>query len=637
MRFGYSCVRVSAVAWTARAVGDQPLPDGWGLHAHARVSLKTAGEARARPRIRPRARPPLRPTLRLRRGCTPQTRCPSLQSPPMSAAPGLFRPPMPENEPVKSYAPGTPEREELRLRLRQMQSEQIEAPLVIGGEEVRTSDTFETVMPHDKDHVHATVHKGDARHVEQAIKAAAEAWEDWHRTPWEERAAVFLRAAELLAGPWRSTLNAATMLGQSKTAHQAEIDAACELTDFFRFNVQFMLRIYGEQPSSAPGTWNRMEYRPLEGFVFAVTPFNFTAIGANLATSPALMGNTVVWKPASTAVYSAYFLMKLYEEAGLPPGVINVVYGSGAEIGDPALASRDLAGVHFTGSTAVFQGMWKTIGANIERYRNYPRIVGETGGKDFIVAHPSADVDAVATAILRGSFEYQGQKCSAASRIYAPSNLWPQLRERLADQVPTIRMGDVADFGNFMGAVIDAKALRGHREAIEEARAAADTEIVVGGGVDDSEGYFVEPTVIETRDPRFRLMRDELFGPIVTTYVYPEGEWDRTLELVDETAPYALTGAIFAEDRRAIEQAGEALRYTAGNFYVNDKPTGAIVGQQPFGGARASGTNDKAGSMWNLIRWVSPRTIKETFVPAKDYRYPFMEPDGDGSGPPDRP
>jgi len=522
-----------------------------------------------------------------------------------------------------------------------MEGERLDLPSVIGGEDVRTGKTSEAVMPHRKVHVLADVHQGGAAEVERAIDAAGEAWHDWHRLPWEERAAIFLRAAELLAGPWRDTLNAATMLGQSKTAHQAEIDAACELTDFLRFNVQFMHRIYEEQPISSPGVWNRLEYRPLEGFVFAVTPFNFTAIAGNLPSSAALMGNTVVWKPAGTASLSAHYLMRLFEEAGLPPGVINLVYGPGAEIGNAALSSPQLAGVHFTGSTPVFQSMWKTIGNSIDGYRNYPRIVGETGGKDFIVAHPSADADAVATAILRGSFEYQGQKCSAASRVYAPSNLWPALRERLAEEVATIRMGDVSDFGNFMGAVIDGKALAGHREAIEEAQAHGETEIVAGGGVDDSEGFFVEPTVIETRDPGFRLMRDELFGPIVTAYVYPEGKWEETLELIDESAPYALTGAVFSDDREAVIEAEEALRYTAGNFYVNDKPTGAVVGQQPFGGARASGTNDKAGSMWNLIRWVSPRTIKETFVPPEDYRYPFMQPEdgapADGSAPPDRP
>ena len=556
------------------------------------------------------------------------------------SAPGIFRPPPPANEPVREYEPGSRDRERLRLRLAEMKGERVEIPCVIGGEDVRTGTTRETVMPHEKDHVLADVHQGGPAEVERAIEAAGEAWHDWHRVPWEERAAIFLRAAELLAGPWRDTINAATMLGQSKTAHQAEIDAGCELTDFLRFNPHFMARIYEEQPISSQGTWNRMEYRPLEGFVFAVTPFNFTAIGGNLPTSPALMGNTVLWKPASTAALSAYYVMRLLEEAGLPPGVINLVYGSGPEIGNPALASPQLAGIHFTGSTPVFQSMWKTVGGNIDRYLNYPRIVGETGGKDFILAHPSANAEAVATAIIRGSFEYQGQKCSAASRIYAPSNLWPELRERLAEEVASIRMGDVSDFGNFMGAVIDAAALKGQSEAIDEARGHPETDIVVGGGVDDSEGYFVEPTVIETRDPHFRLMRDELFGPIVTTYVYPENQWEETLELVDETAPYGLTGAVFADDREAVIEAAEALRYAAGNFYVNDKPTGAIVGQQPFGGARASGTNDKAGSMWNLIRWVSPRTIKETFVPARDYRYPFMAPDassGDGSGPADRP
>jgi 1-pyrroline-5-carboxylate dehydrogenase len=546
------------------------------------------------------------------------------------SAPGIFQLPKPRNEPVKEYAPGSPEREEILTKLGEMRSERIEIPLVIGGEDVRPGDTFQAVMPHAKEHVLADVHQGGAGEVERAIQAAAEAWRDWSRTPWEERAAVFLRAAELLAGPWRATLNAATMLGQSKTVHQAEIDAACELIDFWRFNPSYMTRIYEEQPQSSPGVWNRMEYRPLEGFVFAVTPFNFTSIAGNLPTSPALMGNTVVWKPASTAAYSAHFIMRLLQEAGLPDGVINLVYGPGAAIGDAALQSSDLAGVHFTGSTGVFQQMWKTIGGSIDRYRSYPRIVGETGGKDFIVAHRTADVDAVATAIVRGSFEYQGQKCSAASRVYAPSNLWPALRERLAEQVAELKMGDVADFSNFMGAVIDAKAQQEHRQAIEEARSDAKTEIVVGGGVDSDVGFFVEPTVIETRDPEFRLLRDELFGPIVTTFVYPEDRYEETLELVDRTAPYGLTGAVFAEDRDAVATADEALRYTAGNFYVNDKPTGAVVGQQPFGGSRASGTNDKAGSMWNLIRWASPRAIKETFLPPRDYRYPFMASDGAG-------
>jgi len=554
--------------------------------------------------------------------------------------PGIFLPPAPQNEPVKDYAPGSPERAELQRRLHELEHDRIELPLVIGGKDVTTKETFEAVEPHRKRHVLADVHSGGPAEVEQAIAAAREARHDWARLPWEERAAVFLRAAELLAGPWRATLNAATMLGQSKTAHQAEIDAACELTDFFRFNVEFMTRIYQEQPSSAPGTWNRMEYRPLEGFVFAVTPFNFTAIAGNLPAAPALMGNTVVWKPASTAAFSAYFVMRLLQQAGLPDGVINLVYGSGAKIGDAALAGPELAGIHFTGSTAVFNSMWKTVGSNVGEYRNYPRIVGETGGKDFIVAHPSADVEAVATAIVRGSFEYQGQKCSAASRVYAPSNLWPELRERLADEIKELKVGDVSDFSNFMGAVIDSKSLATQREAIEEAKSAAKAKVLVGGGIEDAEGFFVEPTVIETEDPNFRTMREELFGPVVTAYVYPEKQWDDTLELVDRTAPYGLTGAVFARDRAAIEDANDKLEYAAGNFYVNDKPTGAVVGQQPFGGARASGTNDKAGSMWNLIRWVSPRTIKETFVPPKDYRYPYMADDGagsDGSGPPDRP
>jgi len=540
------------------------------------------------------------------------------------SAPGLFRPPPPVNEPARAYEPGSPERASLGRRLAELQGERPELPCIIGGEEVRTGRLRQAVLPHRKEHVLADVHQGGAAEAERAIAAAGEAWQDWSRTPWEERVAIFLRAAELLAGPWRDTLNAATMLGQSKTAHQAEIDAACETIDFLRFNASYLTRIYEEQPISSPGVWNRLEYRPLEGFVFAISPFNFTAIGANLTTSPALMGNTVVWKPASTAMVSAYWTMKLLEEAGLPPGVINLVYGSGAEIGDPVLASPDLAGVHFTGSTGVFQGIWKAIGGGIERYRGYPRIVGETGGKDFVLAHPSADTEALVTAIVRGAFEYQGQKCSAASRVYAPANLWPAVRERLAEETSTIRAGDVADFRNFMGAVIDGSSFETQRRAIEDARAHPDTEIVAGGGVDDSVGYFVEPTIVETRDPGFRLLREELFGPVLTCYVYPEGGFDEALDLVDSTAPYALTGAIFAEDRYALRRASERLRYAAGNVYLNDKPTGAVVGQQPFGGARASGTNDKAGSMWNLIRWVSPRTIKETFVPPTDYRYPFL-------------
>jgi 1-pyrroline-5-carboxylate dehydrogenase len=537
---------------------------------------------------------------------------------------GVFNLPAPRNEPVRDYPPGSPERAALKVRLDEMAGRKIEIPMIIGGREVRTGRTAPVVMPHDHEHVLGEFHRGGEAEVAQAIAAAAAAREEWARTPWEARAAVFLRAAELLAGPWRDTLNAATMLGQSKTVYQAEIDAACELTDFWRFNVAYMHRLMSEQPVSSPGVWNRIEYRPLEGFVFAVSPFNFTAISGNLPTAPAIMGNTVVFKPASTAVYSAHFLMKLYEEAGLPPGVINMVLGSGGEIGDPVLAHPDLAGIHFTGSTPVFQGMWRTVGQNIQSYRGYPRLVGETGGKDFIFAHPSADPAAVATAVVRGSFEYQGQKCSAASRIYAPSNLWPQLRETLQEQVATIRMGDVRDFRNFMGAVIDAGAFATQRDAVKLASEAPDASVLVGGGTDDSQGYFVSPTVVETTDPGFDLMRRELFGPVVTAYVYDETRVDDTLDLVDRTSPYALTGAVFATDRGAIEHAAYALRNAAGNFYVNDKPTGAVVGQQPFGGARASGTNDKAGSMWNLMRWVSPRTIKETFVSPTDYRYPFM-------------
>ena len=542
------------------------------------------------------------------------------------SAPGTFRPPSAVNEPIREYLPGSVERVELRAELARVSAERAHIPMVIGGKRVETGTTFEAVMPHRHAHVLADVEKGGAAHIERAIAAASAAHGAWSRTPWHERVAVFLRAAELIAGPWRATINAATMLNQSKTAHQAEIDAACETIDFLRFNAEYLVRIYEEQPISSSGVWNRLEYRPLEGFVLAISPFNFTAIGANLTTSPALMGNTVVWKPASTQAFSAWITMQILEEAGLPPGVINLVFGPGAELGDMALASPELAGVHFTGSTAVFQSIWRTIGNGIDRYRNYPRIVGETGGKNFILAHPSADPAQMAAAIVRGSFEYQGQKCSAASRLYVPSNLWDQVRDILEREVSEIRMGDVSDLTNFMGAVIDGASFATQREAIAEARAAG-AEIVVGGGTDDSEGWFVEPTVIETDNPDFRLLRDELFGPVVTAYVYDESKWADTLGLVDSTSSYALTGAVFSNDRYAIGEAHDALRYTAGNFYVNDKPTGAVVGQQPFGGARASGTNDKAGSMWNLIRWVSPRAIKETLVPPSDYRYPFLQPD----------
>ncbi|MCY7303909.1 MAG: L-glutamate gamma-semialdehyde dehydrogenase [Thermoleophilia bacterium] len=542
------------------------------------------------------------------------------------SSPGIFRPPAAVNEPISSFAPGTPERAALQARLGEMSAERVHIPIVIGGERVETGATFEAVMPHRRSHVLADVERGGAAEVERAIAAARAAAPEWSRTPWHERVAIFLRAAELIAGPWRSTINAATMLNQSKTAFQAEIDAACETIDFLRYNAEYLVRIYEEQPVSSPGVWNRMEYRALEGFVFAISPFNFTAIGANLTSSPALMGNTVVWKPASTQALSAWITMRIFEEAGLPPGVINLVFGPGAEMGAAALASPELAGVHFTGSTAVFQSIWRTIGNDIGRYRGYPRIVGETGGKNFVVAHPSANPTEVAAAIVRGSFEYQGQKCSASSRLYIPSNLWADVRDTLEREVATISVGDVSDFTNFMGAVIDETSFNTQRDAIAEARAAG-AEIIVGGGTDDSEGWFVDPTVIRTDDPDFRLLRDELFGPIVTACVYDESKWSETLRTVDETSEYALTGSVFANDRYAIAEAHDALRNSAGNFYVNDKSTGAVVGQQPFGGARASGTNDKAGSMWNLIRWVSPRTIKETLVPPSDYRYPFLQPD----------
>jgi 1-pyrroline-5-carboxylate dehydrogenase len=544
---------------------------------------------------------------------------------------GIPRPPAPINEPIKNYSPGSPERESLSRRLADMADQRIDVPMVIGGKPVTSGDIYEAVMPHDRKHVLGDVHQATADHVARAADAARDAHGDWSAMPWQDRAAIFLRAAELLAGPWRDVLNASTMLGQSKTVHQAEIDAACELIDFWRYNVKFQARIYEEQPVSAPGTWNQTDYRPLEGFVFAVSPFNFTSIAANLPTAPALMGNTVVWKPSLTQAYSAHFLMELFRAAGLPDGVINMIHGPGPEIGEAALSHPELAGIHFTGSSGTFNWMWRKVGENIERYRHYPRIVGETGGKDFIVAHMSADADALATAIVRGSFEYQGQKCSAASRIYVPENLWPAVRDRLADEVPKIAMGDIRDFANFMGAVIDDRAFEKHSNALNEARTSGDLEVVAGGEADDSTGYFVRPTVVRTDDARSRLMQEELFGPIVTVYVYGEDAWEPTLDLVDSTSPYALTGAVFSQDEEAIVQAKERLRFAAGNFYVNDKPTGAVVGQQPFGGARRSGTNDKAGSVWNLARWTSPRSIKETFVPPTDYRYPYM--DSERTGP----
>jgi 1-pyrroline-5-carboxylate dehydrogenase len=539
---------------------------------------------------------------------------------------GIFNVPSPRNEPVLGYTPGSPERKALRTELDRLGGQVIEIAPRIGGRRITTGRTAEAVMPHDHRHVLAVWHKAGASEVRRAIDAAGAAHREWSRLPFHDRAGIFLKAADLLAGPYRMTLNAATMLGQSKTAHQAEIDAACELIDFWRFNVAFAEEIYRQQPLSSPGVWNRLEHRALEGFVFAVTPFNFTSIGGNLPTAPAILGNTVVWKPASSALYSAHFIMEILEAAGLPPGVINMVPGAGAEVGDPALASPALAGIHFTGSTATFQGMWETVGRNIRRYRSYPRIVGETGGKDFVFAHASADVAALVTALTRGAFEYQGQKCSAASRAFVPASLWPAVQEHLLRQVAEIRIGDPTDFTNFMGAVIDGHAFATIKSYLDFARQSPDAAILAGGGYDDGKGYFVEPTVILAKRPDLKLLREEIFGPVLTVWVYEDRDLDTALELCESGSPYALTGAVFARDRAAIAHMTEVLTNAAGNFYVNDKPTGAVVGQQPFGGARASGTNDKAGSVLNLLRWVSPRAIKETFVPPTDFRYPFMAP-----------
>lgn len=526
------------------------------------------------------------------------------------------------NEPVKSYAPGSPERAALKARLASMAAERIDIPLIIGGREIRTGKTGTAVMPFDHQHVLADFHLASPEHVQQAIDAALEARREWANWPWEDRAAVILKAAELLATTWNATLNAATMLGQAKTVFQSEIDAACELIDFWRFNAQYAQEIYEEQPANGPGVWNQLEYRALEGFIYAVSPFNFTAIGGNLSSAPALMGNTAVWKPATTAVLSGYYVMKIFEEAGMPPGVINFIPGNAAAVSGVVLNSPHLAGIHFTGSTEVFQSMWKTVGENIGRYHTYPRLVGETGGKDFIIAHPSADPEALAVAIVRGGFEYQGQKCSAASRVYVPQSLWSEVRDRTVAMMRDIRMGDPRDFRNFMSAVIDRKAFDRISAYIDDAKQGA--TVLQGGGCDASTGYFIEPTLIQTGDPGYRLMCEEIFGPVVTAYAYPDDKWVETLDILDRTSPYALTGAVFARERSAVREATSALRNAAGNFYINDKPTGAVVGQQPFGGARASGTNDKAGSKSNLTRWVSTRTIKETFVPPTDYRYPFM-------------
>ena len=541
---------------------------------------------------------------------------------PLAAFNGVRRIPQPVNDPNRSYAPGAPERAELKARLKSMASERIDIPLVIGGREIRTGNTAEAVMPHDHSHVLADYHLAEPEHVHQAIEAAAAARQEWSQWPWEDRAAVLLKAAELLATTWRPTINAATMLGQSKTVYQAEIDSASEMIDFWRFNAWFAQELYTEQPISSPGMWNQLEYRALEGFVYAVTPFNFTAIGGNLTTAPALMGNTVIWKPASSAMLSGYYTLKLLEEAGMPPGVINFLPGNAVQISNMLLDSPDLGGIHFTGSTEVFNGMWKKVGENIGRYRGYPRLVGETGGKDFIVAHPSADPIEVAVAIARGGFEYQGQKCSAASRVYIPQSLWGEVRDRTIAMMKEFKVGDVRDFRNFMGAVIDKKAFTRISEYLEDAKKNA--KVLQGGVAKGDKGFFIEPTLIETQDPGYRCLCEEIFGPVVTAYVYPDAQWEETLKIVDQTSPYALTGAVFSRDRVGVRQAMSGLRNAAGNFYINDKPTGAVVGQQPFGGARGSGTNDKAGSKLNLVRWVSARTIKETFSPPRDYKYPFM-------------
>lgn len=537
---------------------------------------------------------------------------------------GFYNVPQAVNEPVKSYVPGSPEREVLQAELKRMRSEKADIPMYIGNEEVRTGNKIEIHPPHDHQHLLGHYHKGDKKHVELAIKAAMAAKKDWENLSWEHRASIFLKAADLLAGPYRQKLNAATMLGQSKNPFQAEIDAACELVDFFRFNVEYMTAIYKQQPNSDPGMWNRLEQRPLEGFVFALTPFNFTSIAGNLPTSAAMMGNTIVWKASNTQIYSADILMQLFKEAGIPDGVINLVHVSGQEAGEVIFSHKDFGGIHFTGSTAVFQNIWKTIGNNIHQYRSYPRIVGETGGKDFIMAHKSADAKALATAISRGAFEYQGQKCSAASRAYIPSNLWKEVMGYVKEDLASFKMGPAEDFSNFINAVIDEKSFDKLSSYIDGAKKDKDAEILIGGKYDKSKGYFIEPTVIEAKDPKYVTMCEELFGPIITVYQYDENKYEETLKLVDNTSIYALTGAIWAQDRYAIELGTKMLTNSAGNFYINDKPTGAVVGQQPFGGARGSGTNDKAGSMINLLRWVSPRTIKETFVPPKDYRYPFL-------------
>ncbi len=540
-------------------------------------------------------------------------------------AKGFYNVPVAKNEPINSYAPGTPERAELKKAIEEARSKEIEVPMYIGGEEVKTGNMGRMFPPHDINHTLGHFHRGDASHVKMAIDAALAAKEKWANLSWEHRASIFLKAADLIAGPYRAKINAATMLAQSKNAFQAEIDSACELADFLRFNVNYMTEIYKQQPESSDGVWNRVEQRPLEGFVFALTPFNFTAIAGNLPSAPAMMGNVVVWKPANTQVYSAKVVMEVFKAAGVPDGVINLMYVSGPVAGEVIFSHPEFAGIHFTGSTGVFQNIWKTIGENIHNYKSYPRIVGETGGKDFIMVHPSADVQTVVTAISRGAFEYQGQKCSAASRAYIPKSMWAAVKEGVKKDVESFKIGGTEDFGNFFNAVIDEASFNKLAEAIDNAKKDKDAEIVIGGTYDKSIGYFIHPTVIEAKDPQYITMVEELFGPVITIYVYDDEKFEETMEILDNTSIYALTGSIISEDRYAIERATKRLSNAAGNFYINDKPTGAVVGQQPFGGARGSGTNDKAGSMINLLRWVSPRTIKETFVPPTDYRYPFLD------------
>ena len=534
--------------------------------------------------------------------------------------------PKPINEPIRNYESGSPEKISLKEKLAELSQKEIEIPLIIGGKEVHTGDTAKCIMPHNHGHVLATFHQAGEKEVSQAIDSAQAAWKQWSSTPFNERAAIFLKMAELLTGPYRDIINAATMLNMSKNVFQAEIDAACELIDFWNFNCWFAQELYNHQPMYSPEpTKNSMEHRPLEGFVFAVTPFNFTSIAANLPSAPALMGNVAIWKPASSAVYPAYFIMQLFKEAGLPDGVINFVPGRGSVVGPLVMDHPNLAGVHFTGSTSVFQNMWEHIGGNIKQYTSYPRIVGETGGKDFCIAHDSVDQDALVTAMVRGAFEFQGQKCSAMSRAYIPSTIWPNIENNLLKEMATIKMGDPSDFSNFVNAVIDKNSFDSIKDFIDDASNSDDAEIIIGGTCDDSVGYFIEPTIILTKNPKFRTMCEEIFGPVLTIYLYDPSKWKETLELVDSTSPYALTGCVMAKDSNAIAEASSTLRHAAGNFYINDKPTGAVVGQQPFGGSRASGTNDKAGSMFNLARWVSQRTIKENFDPPTDYRYPFLE------------